>query len=139
MVAIFFTISALWFIMMYYTVVPWVLGIPLHMNSDLDLSAMTWFSVSLSLVSTLLWFVFQSTYLVVGKKIEKQQALLIRNKRYSNPPLVSILIPAKNEEAVIKRTINSCLAQKYKGSRKRNRSKLRCRKFKGRVCPNRRL
>lgn len=114
MVAIFFTISALWFIMMYYTVVPWILGIPLHMNSDLDLSAMTWFSVLLSLTSTLLWFVFQSTYLVVGKKIEKQQALLIRNKRYSNPPLVSILIPAKNEEAVIKRTINSCLVQTYK-------------------------
>jgi cellulose synthase/poly-beta-1,6-N-acetylglucosamine synthase-like glycosyltransferase len=114
MVAVFFTISAFWFIMMYYTVVPWILGIPLHMNADLDLSAVTWFSVLLSLTSTLLWFVFQSTYLVVGKKIEKQQALLIRNKRYHNPPLVSILIPAKNEEAVIRRTINSCLAQTYK-------------------------
>ena len=114
MVAIFFTISALWFIMMYYTVVPWILGIPLHMNADLDLSAMTWFSVLLSLTSTLLWFVFQSTYLVVGKKIEKQQALLIRNKRYTSPPLVTILIPAKNEESVIKRTINSCLSQTYK-------------------------
>lgn len=114
MVAFFFTVSSLWCIMMYYTIVPWILGIPLQMNSNLDLSILTWFSVSLSLVGTLLWFIIQSAYLVVGKKIERQQALLIRNKRYDHHPLISILIPAKNEESVIRRTINSCLSQTYK-------------------------
>lgn len=114
LVSIFFTISALWFIMIYYTIMPWILGIPLQMNSDIDLSFLTWFSVSLSLVSTLLWFIIQSAYLVVGKKIEREQAQIIRNKKYHSFPLVSILIPAKNEESVIKRTIEGCLDQTYR-------------------------
>ena len=100
--------------MMYYTIMPWILGVPLEMNSDIDLSFLTWFSVSLSLVSTLLWFIIQSVYLVVGKKIEREQAQIIRDKRYVGFPLVSILIPAKNEASVIKRTIDACLDQTYR-------------------------
>jgi len=114
LLSMFFAFSGLWFIMIYYTIIPWILGIPLQMDSEIDLSFLTWFSVSLSLVSTLLWFIVQGAYLVIGKKIERNQAQIIRNKKYHSFPLVSILIPAKNEESVIKRTIEGCLDQTYR-------------------------
>ena len=114
LLSIFFVLAALWFVMVYYTIIPWVLGIPLEMNADLDLSWVTWLSVSLGLVSTLMWFSIQAVYLVIGKGIEKKQSLLIRNKKYTRYPLVSILIPAKNEQDVIKKTIEKCLQQTYK-------------------------
>ncbi|MGD8431029.1 MAG: glycosyltransferase [Nitrosopumilaceae archaeon] len=110
----FFVLAALWFIMVYYTVTPWIFGVELQMESELDISYITWFSVSLGMISTLLWFSIQTIYLFTGNKIERQQRKLIKNKRYSKFPLVSILIPAKNEENVIQKTIAGCLAQSYK-------------------------
>jgi len=80
MLGFFFVMASLWFLMIYYTVVPWIVGIPLGMDSNLDLSIMTWIFVSLGLVSTMLWFSMQCGYLFIGKKIERQQALLIKNK-----------------------------------------------------------
>lgn len=112
--AFFFVMASLWFLMVYYTVIPWILGIELEMKSDLDISYITWFSVSLGLTSTFLWFSIQTTYLFVGKRIEKQQENLIKKKKYTSYPLVSILIPAKDEQEVIKKTIDGCLAQSYK-------------------------
>ena len=114
LLSFFFVMASLWFIMVYYTITPWIFGIELEMKSDLDISYITWFSVSLGMISTLLWFSIQSIYLFVGKRIERQQKILIQNKKYSKFPLVSILIPAKNEENVIQKTIQSCLAQSYK-------------------------
>jgi len=100
--------------MVYYTVTPWFFGVELEMKSDLDLSYITWISVSLGMVSTFLWFSIQSVYLFAGKKIERQQEELIKKKKYTRFPLVSILIPAKNEQDVIQKTIKGCLAQSYK-------------------------
>jgi len=110
----FFVMASLWFIMVYYTVTPWVFGVELEMESEIDISYITWFSVILGLISTLLWFSIQGTYLFLGKRIEQKQKKLIQNKKYSKYPLISILIPAKNEENVIQKTIEGCLAQSYK-------------------------
>ena len=110
----FFVMASLWFIMVYYTVTPWVFGVELDMTSDLDLSYLTWFSVMLGMTSTFLWFSIQTIYLFVGKRIERQQEKLVKKKKYSTFPLVSILIPAKNEQNVIQKTILGCLAQSYK-------------------------
>jgi cellulose synthase/poly-beta-1,6-N-acetylglucosamine synthase-like glycosyltransferase len=112
---LFLTIASLWSIMMYYTVIPWVFNFPLPMDSDLDLSAVMWVFVSISIIGSGFWFFIQLTYLVVGKKIVKNQKTLIKNYDYSsNSPMVSILIPARNEEKVIKRTIEGCLSQTYR-------------------------
>jgi len=100
---------------MAYTIIPWLLGQSLPMDSELDLSLFMWFFVSVSFIGSGLWFFIQLTYLVVGTRLVNQQKDLIKKYDYvSNPPLISILIPAKNEESVIKRTINACLSQTYK-------------------------
>ena len=105
----------MWTIMMYYTLVPWISNTPLLMESDFDLSSLMWLFVSISIIGNGLWFFIQFTYLVVGKKIILQQKSLIKNYDFSsNSPLVSILIPARNEESVIKRTIEGCLSQTYR-------------------------
>lgn len=113
--SLFLIIASLWSIMMYYTIVPWALSTPLQMESDLDFSSVMWFFVSISIIGNGLWFFIQLTYLIVGKKLVKNQKTLIKNYDFiSNSPLVSILIPARNEESVIKRTIEGCLSQTYK-------------------------
>ena len=113
--SLFLTIVSLWSIMMYYTIVPWVLNTPLQMESELDLSAVMWIFVSISIIGNGLWFFIQLTYLLVGKNLVKNQKTLIKNHDFSsNSPMVSILIPARNEESVIKRTIEGCLAQTYR-------------------------
>lgn len=106
-----------WAGMIYYTIVPWLIGYTLPVNGDMDISALTWIFVSLSMVSTALWFFMQIGFLVIGDRMIRYQQRAIANSR-ANPggprPLVSIVIPARNEEAVIRRTISTCLAQTYR-------------------------
>ena len=56
----------------------------------------------------------QAGFLLVGNKMARYQKKLISEVAYTvSRPLVSIIIPARNEEAVIRRTISSALAQSY--------------------------
>lgn len=87
--------------------------VTLTSNSPIDLSGLTWVFVSLSLTGTAMWFFMQVAYLFVKNRSIQEHAAMIRDKRYTQLPLVSIIIPARNEEAVIKRTIASCLAQTF--------------------------
>lgn len=112
---IFLTIAALWILMVYYTLIPWIMHVSLPIKHTVDLSGVTWILVALSMSSSVLWLGMQLGYLFTRKKLNVYTASLIRSKRYtSGEPLVSIIIPARNEESVIKRTIVSCLAQSYK-------------------------
>jgi len=109
---------AIWVMMIYYTLVPWLLGYTLPVNNGIDISILTWTLVIFSLISSGLWFIIQASFLVVGKKMIKYQENAIMNASYMKHiclrSLVSIVIPARNEEAVIKRTISSGLSQTYK-------------------------
>jgi cellulose synthase/poly-beta-1,6-N-acetylglucosamine synthase-like glycosyltransferase len=113
-VGLFFIMVASWGILMYYILVPWLLGYTLPKNS-FDISALTWVFVICSLIGSSLWFFVQASFLLVGDKAIKYQRNALMNTKWQmcSKPFVSIIIPAKNEEAVIKRTISSCLAQTY--------------------------
>lgn len=107
----------MWLLMIYYTLAPWSLGLGLEIKGAVDISAVTWILVALSMVNTLLWFSIQTMYLLYAKgKAERRQRFLINvHKDAINTlkPLVSILIPARNEEDVIQRTVQNCLKQTY--------------------------
>ena len=113
-VGLFFFTAMVWGIMIYFTLVPWLMGTTLPVNSTIDISVITWVFVILSLISSALWFVMQAGFLLVGNKMARYQKKLISQVAYTvSRPLVSIIIPARNEEAVIRRTISSALAQSY--------------------------
>lgn len=116
-VALFFFMMIVWAAMIYYTIVPWLIAYTLPVNSDTDISALTWVFVGLSMISTALWFFMQVGFLVIGDRMTTYQQRAIANSNANfdvkETPLVSIVIPARNEEAVIKRTISTCLSQTY--------------------------
>lgn len=113
----FFVFVGLWFLMVYYTLVPWTLGLSLETNPVVDITPLTWIIVVFSMMNTILWFAIQIIYLFYAKeKLEKIQTSIVRKYKNHNTsePLVSIIIPARNEETVIKRTVKNCLSQTYK-------------------------
>jgi cellulose synthase/poly-beta-1,6-N-acetylglucosamine synthase-like glycosyltransferase len=114
-ISLFFFLAFLWCILIYFTIVPWVFGqiLPVNKNS-IDLSLLTWILVSISLTSSIVWYFAQIGYLIVGNKVVYYQRDAILNNNTNNiKPLVSIIIPAHNEESVIKRTASNCLGQTY--------------------------
>ena len=95
-------------------------------DNEYDLSVISGVFVGISVTyfaSSIFIFV---AFLVVFGKVEQYQRRAIENEKYSllgntgplcsakNRGLVSIIIPARNEEGVIMRTINSCLGQNYR-------------------------
>jgi cellulose synthase/poly-beta-1,6-N-acetylglucosamine synthase-like glycosyltransferase len=118
-VGLFFFLAALWCLLMYFTITPWLFGYTLPIiKNGFDISILTWILVIISLQSSVLWFFAQIGYLLVGDKVVNHQRRALKESSSSSDnklkPLVSIIIPAHNEEAVIKRTASSCLAQTYK-------------------------
>jgi cellulose synthase/poly-beta-1,6-N-acetylglucosamine synthase-like glycosyltransferase len=114
-VCLFFILAALWCMLMYFTITPWIFGytLPFGKNS-IDISGLTWVLVTVSLTSSVIWFFAQCGYLIVGSKVVNHQRKALMNFDNNRvKPLVSIIIPAHNEEAVIKRTASSCLEQIY--------------------------
>ena len=113
-VGLFFFTAVVWGVMIYFTLVPWLMGTTLPVSSTIDISILTWAFVILSLVSSALWFVMQAGFLIVGNRMTLYQKKLISQVTYTaSRPLVSIVIPARNEEVVIRRTISSALTQSY--------------------------
>ena len=101
--------------MIYYTVVPWFFDVRLEVNQSIDITPFTWALVALAMTSSVLWLTMQTAYLFSRNRLKRRSISLIQAHRYDlHEPLVSIIIPARNEESVIKRTIVSCLAQTYR-------------------------
>ena len=116
-VSLFFIIAGLWGLLIFYTIVPRLFGQTLPTNSNIDISLLTWAFVSLSLLGSSLWIFVQIGYLLVGNRVIDNQRKVIDDKSHDwSKPIVSIIIPAHNEEAVIKRTILSCLSQLHKNT-----------------------
>jgi cellulose synthase/poly-beta-1,6-N-acetylglucosamine synthase-like glycosyltransferase len=117
----FVIVAALWILMVSYTIVPFLLGLSLPMNKNLDLSFLTTPLVGISLLSSLLWLSIYLVHpLVTNKIINQQRALILKSKIANVPnygvrqmPQVTIIIPARNEENVIRKTVLNCLQQTY--------------------------
>jgi cellulose synthase/poly-beta-1,6-N-acetylglucosamine synthase-like glycosyltransferase len=115
--SLFFVMAMLWVLMIFYTILSWLFGYTLFpRNASIDISGLTWVFVVLSLISTSHWLFVQAAFLLANNKVVNYQRTASINwrKNNSSKPYVSIIIPAKNEEAVIKRTISNCLSQTYR-------------------------
>jgi len=119
-IVLFFVLCGLWLLVLVSTFS--LANTNILVDDQYDLSVISGIFVGISMTyygSSI--FIF-SAFLVVFKKVEKHQAQAIQRYARSFPgnrgplrsmQLVSIIIPARNEEGVIKRTISSCLAQTY--------------------------
>jgi cellulose synthase/poly-beta-1,6-N-acetylglucosamine synthase-like glycosyltransferase len=112
---LFYLLCGLWFLMVYYTLLPWLLAIPTENSNWLNLSFLTWILIGLSLVGSSLWITIHVLYPFVRGRVINEQTQAVKNARHDNnsKPLVSIIIPARNEEGIIQRTIHGCLSQSY--------------------------
>jgi biofilm PGA synthesis N-glycosyltransferase PgaC len=83
------------------------------MNSDIDLSLPTLVLLSFNFIYLCLGIFIFSVYLLKIGKVERDHLNLMSRKYYSGD-LCSIIIPAKDEENVIRRAVLLCLEQTYK-------------------------
>jgi cellulose synthase/poly-beta-1,6-N-acetylglucosamine synthase-like glycosyltransferase len=119
-IATFFALAALWAFVLLSTLYTTVEGIETLVDDSLDLSLVTIPLMAFSLVyATVTVFIF-ILYLVTYKKAEHHQLRLkaqysSNNRLMDNDQeLCSIIIPARNEEDTIKRTVERCLQQTYR-------------------------
>lgn len=113
----FSIIFVLWFLMFYYTIVPyfWTRAIPV--NQNLDLSFITTPLVAASIINSSIWVSIYIIFHIIRKKvIDYQITIMTKNSldKDKHKPLVSIVIPARDEQNVIRQTILNCLEQTYK-------------------------
>jgi len=107
--------------MFFYTFESYLTGTSIPVAGGLDLSIMTTLLVGMAIASSSVWLcVFIIFHFSVGKTISHQRSIVagsIYGKRNRSPltinSLVSIIIPARNEESVIEKTIRNCLRQNY--------------------------
>jgi poly-beta-1,6-N-acetyl-D-glucosamine synthase len=114
-VLLFYLLCGVWFLMVYYTLVPWMANTPIEMSNWPNLSFVTWILIGLSLIGSSLWFTIHVLYPFVRGRVINEQLQAAKSAWYdkNTKPLVSIIIPARNEESIIQRTINRCLSQSY--------------------------
>jgi cellulose synthase/poly-beta-1,6-N-acetylglucosamine synthase-like glycosyltransferase len=106
--------------MVLYTIVPFLMGVALPLHKALDLSIVTMPLVAASTLNTAVWLSIYIIHHLNSNKVISHQRKLIMNRKIHalnyniSSPLVSIIIPARNEENVIKKTLLNCLQQGYK-------------------------
>jgi cellulose synthase/poly-beta-1,6-N-acetylglucosamine synthase-like glycosyltransferase len=116
-IALFFATIALWTLVLTSTIYPWVYGIEILVNTDVDLSLFTLPLLGFNLIYVALAIAVFLIYLGAYGRVKKHQLALKKkaSPRFANQAeLCSIIIPARNEESVIKRTVLNCLQQTYK-------------------------
>jgi cellulose synthase/poly-beta-1,6-N-acetylglucosamine synthase-like glycosyltransferase len=115
-IAFFFVIIALWALVLTSTIYPWLYGIEILVNTDLDLTYYTLPILGFNLIYVFMLIVIFAVYLGTSGKVRTYQLHMKKNaseKFRSQKELCSIVIPARNEESVIKRTVLNCLQQTY--------------------------
>ena len=113
----FSVIFVLWFLMFYYTVAPYFWTRPIPVNRNLDLSFLTTPLVAASIINSAIWVSIYVIFHIIRKKVIDYQIMIIKKNNFDkdkHQPLVSIIIPARDEENVIRQTILNCLEQTYK-------------------------
>jgi cellulose synthase/poly-beta-1,6-N-acetylglucosamine synthase-like glycosyltransferase len=115
-IAFFFVVVALWTVVLIATVYPWIYGIEILVDKEIDLTYFTLPILVFNLVYVFVLIIVFALYLVAYGKVRKYQLKMKKNvsERFSQrKELCSIIIPSRNEESVIKRTVLDCLQQTY--------------------------
>jgi cellulose synthase/poly-beta-1,6-N-acetylglucosamine synthase-like glycosyltransferase len=92
------------------------MGIELPRNKNLDVSFLTIPLLGIYLLNTVTWASIYIAYPFVRNRVINHQLMLIKSMKHGKrlrKPLISIIIPARNEETVIRKTVINCLQQTY--------------------------
>jgi cellulose synthase/poly-beta-1,6-N-acetylglucosamine synthase-like glycosyltransferase len=116
-IAFFFIVVALWALVLTSTIYPYLYGIEILVNTELDLTYFTMPILAFNLIYVSMLIIVFALYLGTYGRVRKYQASMKRkasDKFRTQSELCSIVIPARNEESVIKRTVLGCLQQTYR-------------------------
>jgi cellulose synthase/poly-beta-1,6-N-acetylglucosamine synthase-like glycosyltransferase len=111
----FFTIIALWVLVLTSTIYPWINGIEILVNTEVDLLYFTLPILAFNLIYVFMLIFIFAMYLATYGSVRKYQIKMKKKAAAAGGKrdLCSIVIPARNEESVIKRTVLNCLQQTY--------------------------
>jgi cellulose synthase/poly-beta-1,6-N-acetylglucosamine synthase-like glycosyltransferase len=115
-IAFFFIVIALWTLVLTSTIYPWIYGIEILVYTEIDLTYFTLPILSFNLIYVFMLVLIFAVYLGSYGKVRKYQLQMKKkaSEKFRNQTeLCSIIIPARNEESVIKRTVLNCLQQTY--------------------------
>ena len=112
----FFVVIALWTLVLTSTIYPWIYGIEILVDGDVDLTYFTLPILGFNLVYVFVLLLIFALYLIAYGRVRSYQLKMKKNaseKFGQGKELCSIVIPSRNEETVIKRTVLDCLQQTY--------------------------
>jgi cellulose synthase/poly-beta-1,6-N-acetylglucosamine synthase-like glycosyltransferase len=115
-IAFFFLVIALWVLVLTASIYPRVYGIEILVDTELDLTYVTLPILAFNLIYVFMLILIFGMYLAAYGRVTKYQLKMKEQapERFRNQKeLCSIIIPARNEESVIKRTVLECLKQTY--------------------------
>lgn len=107
---------ALWALVFTASIYPRIYGIEILVDSEFDLTYFTLPILGFNLIYVVMLILIFGVYLAAYGKVAKHQLKMKErvSERFRNQTeLCSIIIPARNEESVIKRTVLECLKQTY--------------------------
>ena len=107
---------ALWTVVLTSSIYPRIYGIEILVDSEFDLTYFTLPILGFNLIYVVMLILIFGVYLAAYGKVTKHQLKMkeVVSERFRNQTeLCSIIIPARNEESVIKRTVLECLKQTY--------------------------
>jgi len=115
-IAFFFVIIALWALVLTSTIYPWIYGVEVLVDTNVDLTYVTLPILGFNLMYVCMLISVFVAYLFTYGKVRKYQLAMKKKaseKFRTQSETCSIVIPARNEESVIKRTVLNCLQQTY--------------------------
>jgi cellulose synthase/poly-beta-1,6-N-acetylglucosamine synthase-like glycosyltransferase len=115
-IAFFFIVIAVWVLVLTASIYPTIYGIEILVDSDIDLTYFTLPILGFNLIYVFMLITILTLYLGAYSSVRKYQLKMMERvpDRFRNQmELCSIIIPARNEESVIKRTVLDCLKQTY--------------------------
>ncbi|HEY1211314.1 MAG TPA: glycosyltransferase family 2 protein [Nitrososphaera sp.] len=116
-IALFFVVIILWALVITSTIYPWLYGIEILVDTEVDLTYFTLPILVFNLVYVFMVIMIFVFYFGAFGRVRNHQIQMKKNasvKFRMQMELCSIVIPARNEETVIKRTISDCLRQTYR-------------------------
>lgn len=115
-ILLFVNIVIIWFTILYSTIYHWLYGLEILVDRDFDLFYIMLPLIGFNLLYNLITVFIYGFYLLTYNEIEKyqnQKILEFKPNKKDQKVLCSIIIPSKNEEKVIRKTVENCFLQTY--------------------------
>jgi len=115
-IAFFFVVIALWALVLTASIYPRIYGIEILVDTEIDLTYFTLPILAFNLIYVFMLILIFAMYLAAYGRVAKHQLKMKQqasDKFRNQTELCSVIIPARNEESVIKRTVLECLKQTY--------------------------